>query len=274
MKFVQFAGLWTLVNHPTRERDWSLEQKFRAIKAAGFGGVCARLDTVTARLARRHSLFAIGQIFPEIPAEFEALLRAQKMAGASQVNVQLGSHDTTAKEAVRKWIRLEQVADGLEIAVSLETHRDSVSESPEKLFELADRYQNETGRLLRLTWDFSHFAIAKHLHPGEWAERLLTRPELVQHAAQFLFRPFNAHHAQLPVTRQKKLTPETLDYLDFAQEVMRLWKAAAGNRERTLLACPELGPLGGYALSGFPPVWPDAIVLSRELAKRWDKARP
>lgn len=273
MKFVQFVGLWTLAHHPSRAQEWSLSRKFSALKTAGFSGVCARLDAAIASLAQLHELSVIGMVFPDDPAEFPQLLRTQKEFGAGHVTVQLGSHDTTPAEAVKRWIKLEREAEKLGLSVSLETHRDSVTETPEKLFELADRYQKLTDKRLNLSWDFSHLGVVKHLHTGQYVERLLARPDLVQQADHFLFRPFSSHHAQLPVTHKGELTPEVRDYLDFAQEVMHLWKAAPENNDRTFFACPSLGPKGGYALSNFPPVWPDALVLSEELQKRWQKAR-
>src|SRR5581483_4686512 len=102
MKFVQFAGLWTLVHHPSRQKEWALDRKLQAIKAAGFEGVCARLDWAIVSLAQAHQLFAIGMIFPDAPAEVPQLLRAQKEFGIEHVVVQLGTHDTTAAEAVKR----------------------------------------------------------------------------------------------------------------------------------------------------------------------------
>lgn len=273
MKFVQFAGLWTLVHHPSRQKEWALDHKLRAIKSAGFAGICARLDAPIASLAQGHELFSIALTFPDSPSEFPQLLKTQKAFGAQHVSVQLGTHETPPAEALKRWLRLEKEADKLEIDVSLETHRDSVTETPEKLIELADRYEEATGKTLKLTWDFSHFGVSKHLPSGQFVDRLLSRPQLVQHATIFQFRPFNSHHAQLPVTHKGELTPEVLDYLEFAQEVMHLWKIAPRNKDRDMLACPSLGPKGGYALSNFPAVWPDALRLSAELNARWAKAR-
>jgi hypothetical protein len=57
---------------------------------------------------------------------------------------------------------------------------------------------------------------------------------------------------------------------------MKLWKGARGNRDRTLFACPEMGPYdgfgsgGGYNITGLPPAWPDAVVLRGELSRIWD----
>ena len=273
MNFVQFVSLWTLVHHPSRQHEWTLDRKLRAIKAAGFNGVCARLDAAIANLARANGLFAVGLIFPDDPAEFSQLLRAQKEFGALHVNVQLGTHATAPLDAVKRWIQLEKAAEQHGLIVSLETHRDSVTETPEKLFKLADQYEKLTRRTLRLAWDFSHYGVVKHLHPGQWVERLLTRPDLIRNASQFYFRPFNSHHAQLPVTHKGELTPEVMDYLNFAQEVMDVWKSDPENRNREMLGCPALGPKSGYALSNYPAVWPDALVLSTQLTRRWGKAR-
>ena len=273
MKFVQFAGLGSLIHHPSRAREWPLGKKLKAIKAHGFAGVSGRLDDAIASVASQQGLFTIGQIFPTSPAEFRPLLMAQKAFGALDVSVELGTHDTTPAEAVKWWIRLEAEAAKLDVPVSLETHRDTVTETPEKLFEVAERYEKATGRTLRLTWDFSHLGVVKHLRTGQFVERLLARPDLIQAANLFHFRPFNSHHAQLPVTNKGKVTPEVCDFLDFTQEVMHLWKVAPENRQRTLYACPALGAKGGYALTNFPPVWPDAIILSEELRSRWAKAR-
>ena len=273
MKFAQFAGFWTLLHHPSRSREWSLDRKLRTIKQAGFTGVSGRLDDAIASVAAQRGLFTIGQIFPATAAEFLPLLQVQKQLGAHEVTVEFGTHDTSATDAVNGWIRLETEARRLGLTVSLETHRDTVTETPEKVFDLADRYEKRTGRILRLTWDFSHLGVVKHLRTGQFVERLLARPELIQNATLFHFRPFSSHHAQVPVTYKGKLTAEVIDYLDFAQEVMHLWKVAPANKQRTLYGCPALGPKGSYALTNFPPVWPDALVLSSELNKRWQQAR-
>ena len=118
--------------------------------------------------------------------------------------------------------------------------------------------QMPTGELLPMTWDFSHIAVVKHLLPPYWP-RLGVRPDLIQRAQQFHFRPFNGHHCQVPVTNGRgKLTPEFLDYVPFMQRVMETWLAAA-TPGREMFAVPEMGPLWlGYNLHGLPNSWEDA----------------
>lgn len=127
--------------------------------------------------------------------------------------------------------------------------------------------------MLPLSFDFSHFAVVKHLLPEEFAKRLLVRPDLIQRARQFHFRPFNGHHVQVPITDGfGKLTLEVKAWLPFAEAVLQCW--LEGNREtdREILICPELGPKeGGYALSTFPNSWEDAKLLRGEIEKLWCK---
>ncbi|HWA87273.1 MAG TPA: hypothetical protein VG710_13680 [Opitutus sp.] len=268
------ANLWTLVGHPSPANEWSLERKLRAIADAGFDGITTRLTPEHRRLAGKHGLkHLIGYISSSDPAEFAGRIREQKEGGALHINVQMDDHDTPPAVAAKHWLRMEREAEKIGgVIVSLEVHRDTCTETPEKTYEIADRYHAATGRLLKLNFDFSHIACVKHLAPASYVERLLVHPELVQHSEQAHFRPFNGHHCQVPVMHRGRLTPEVKDYLAFVVEFMRVWRAGAGNGERTLLACPEMGPYGAYNVTGFPPAWPDAIVLRGELAKAWSRS--
>jgi len=158
---------------------------------------------------------------------------------------------------------------GLEPAI--ESHRGTCTETPEKTYALADAYQKLTGELLPVSWDFSHFAVVKHLVPGNFIERLLVRPDLIQRAQQFHFRPFNGHHVQVPITDgQGILTPEVKDWLPFAEALLQCW--LDGNRDsgREIFICPELGPVeGGYALSTFLNSWEQAQILRGEIDRLW-----
>jgi hypothetical protein len=160
---------------------------------------------------------------------------------------------------------------GLEPAV--EVHRDTCTETPEKTYALADVYQKQTGELLPISWDFSHISVVKHLRPDNYAGRMIVRPDLIQRAQQFHFRPFNGHHAQVPVTDGRgNLTPEVKDWFPFAEAVLRCW--LDGNRDsgREIFICPEMGPVeGGYALSAFPNSWEDAKILRGEIDRLWKK---
>jgi hypothetical protein len=281
-ELAHIAALWSLDGHPPGKKEWSLERKIRAIAAAGFDGVAGLLTPEHRRLAEKSGLrHLLGYICSDDPGEFAAKVRSQKDGGAVHINVQMDNHDTPPSDAARHWVRMVREAERIGgVVVSLEVHRDTCTETPEKTYEIAERFHRATGEMIRLNFDFSHFAVVKHLRPDEYAARLLDHPALVRNSEQCHFRPFNGHHCQVPVTRAGRLTDEARAYLGFAGELLKLWGSAPKNRARTLFACPEMGPHsgfgkgGGYNISGLPPAWPEAVALRVELARIWDRVRP
>lgn len=267
------ANLWTLMQRPSREREWALDEKLDAIQAAGFDSVCwAPIPGLTEGLRRRGLIFVGGMVSGDA-AGFPVLLDDLRDAGALHVNVQLGGDEMLTPEALRLTLALMDEAKVRGLRPAIESHRGTCTETPEKMYALANSYQQARGDLLPISWDFSHFAVVKHLVPANFVERLLVRPELVQNAQQFHFRPFNGHHAQVPITDDRGgLTQEVREWLPFAEAVLRCW--LEGNREsgREIFICPELGPVeGGYALSTFPNSWEDAKVLRVEIDRLWQR---
>ncbi len=266
------ANLWTLVWHPSKKDEWSLERKLRAVKDAGFDGFTAQLTPQHAKLANKLGLMVVGYFSSGNAKEFGPLLQQQKNAGARHINVQLADHDTPTAIAVRLARQLMAAGKKLGVEPAIEVHRDTCTETPEKTYALADGYERATGELLPMTWDYSHMAVVKHLLPPYWP-RLGARHDLIQRALQFHFRPFNGHHCQVPVTNGRgRLTPEFLDYAPFMEKVMATWLAAA-TPGREMFAVPEMGPLWlGYNLHSLPRSWEDAKVLRVEIEKCWQRA--
>jgi Sugar phosphate isomerases/epimerases len=270
-KLLHVANLWSLTDYPPND-EWPLEQKLDALKAAGFDGFTTNLTPQHSREAEKRGLVVVGYFSSSNKKKFGDLLKSQKDYGAHYINVQLGDHDTKPSEALRLAIRLMEDADqigGLKAAI--EVHRDTCTETPEKTYALADGYSRETGRLLPITWDFSHIAVVKHLAPENYIERLLIRPDLIQQAVQFHFRPFNGHHCQVPVTGPNgNLTAEVNHWLPFAAAVMRTWLDGNTKTDRTMIAVPEMGPVrGGYNLEYLPNSWDDAVRLRSLLEEIW-----
>ena len=222
---------------------------------------------------RRLGLRICGRVFSRDGRGVKRLLQLEAAGGAHYVNCLLGSHDTSPAAATRLIIRTVREARRHGLAAHLETHRDTCTETPEKLAEIAARYEEETGELLPLTWDHSHLAVSKHVLPADYSRRLLTQRKLIQHSHLFHCRPFNSQHCQVPVTNGRgRLTPEFRDYLAFAEDLFAVW--LQGPRPRgELWVCPELGTTVGYHVSTNPPVWPDTIRCREELLGAWDRAR-
>jgi hypothetical protein len=268
----QIANLWSLRNYPSADAPWEPEAQLDAVHTAGFDGVTGTVELRHGILAKERHLIVVGFVSSGDDSEFAHLLEVQREAGASHINVQLADHDTPTQEALRLTHRLFEEArhiGGLEL--SIETHRDTCTETPEKTYALADAYFADTGQLLPITWDFSHFAVVKHLVPSDFSARLLERPDLVIHASQFHFRPFNGHHCQVPVTTgDGSLTRELQEWLPFVADTFSLWLGANQPADREIIVVPEMGPASsGYNLDGLPNSWEDAVRLRPILENLW-----
>jgi len=268
----QIASLWSLRDYPGADSPWEPEAQLDAISSAGFDGVTGRLGMEHGKLAKERNLVVVGFVSSGDETEFAHLLNVQREVGARHVNVQLADHDTPPPEALRLTHRLLEEARNLgELEISIEVHRDTCTETPEKTYALADAYFADTGQLLPITWDFSHCAVVKHLSPNDFSTRLLERPELVTHASQFHFRPFNGHHCQVPVTRgDGSLTRELREWLPFVSDTLSLWLDANRHTEREIFVVPEMGPASsGYNLDGLPNSWEEAVKLRPILESLW-----
>jgi hypothetical protein len=279
-KIAHIANLWSLVNHPSAAKQWSLDKKIKAVADAGFDGFTTGLTPEHLVLAKKYGLkHVLGFVSTSSgnAKDFAKRIQSQKDAGAVQINVQLDDHDTLPPVATKHWIMMEKEAAKIGgVVLSLEVHRDCCTETPEKTYEIARLYKKATGKMIKINFDFSHFSVVKHLGPGNYAERLLDHPTLVQNGEQSHCRPFNGHHCQVAVTYKGKLSDEAKSYLAFCVALFKCWKAAPKNKNRTLYVCPEMGPYheggAGYNISGLPPAWPDAVILRRELDKAWKRA--
>ena len=221
----------------------------------------------------RFGLIFVGGMAPSRQSEFPSLLQSLKKAGAHHVNVQLAVDEVLTPEALSLTLSLMDEGKRLGLEPAIESHRGTCTETPEKTYALADAYQAVTGQLLPISWDFSHFAVVKHLVPENFSARLLIRPDLIQRAQQFHLRPFNGHHAQIPITDGRgNLTREMEEWLPFAEAVLKCWLEKNGDSGREIFVCPELGPVnGGYALSTFPNSWDDTKRLRSEIDTLWKR---
>ncbi|WP_415910972.1 sugar phosphate isomerase/epimerase family protein [Oleiharenicola sp. Vm1] len=272
-RLILCASLWSMEGQPAPARPWSLATKMRLIKEAGFDGIAEMFRPEFAPHLARHGLKICGRVFSRDGRDVEPLLRIEAAGGAKYVNCLLGEHDTRPAAAVRLIRQTIRAARALGLEAHVETHRDSCTETPEKLSEIARRYRRETGELLPVTWDHSHLCVMKHMLPADYSRRLLDQPRLIQHSRMFHCRPFNSQHCQVPVTDGRgRLTPEFLDYIRFVEDLFTVWLQGPAPRGE-LWVCPELGTTVGYNVSTNPPVWPDTVRCRTELLAAWGRAR-
>jgi hypothetical protein len=266
----QCATLGSLVGYGEKKKsEWTTKKKLKIIKEARFAGFVGRTAFISSEQVRKSGLMFACTTDLNGVREIRPKLKEIKATGARVVNVQMLDHNTGSKRAIEVARRLMDQAEQLDMDVSIEVHRDTCTETPEKTYALAEGFERAEKRKLKLTWDFSHPAIIKHLSPPYW-DRLAERPDLIQFSNQFHFRPFNGHHAQIPALDIKgKYTPEFKDWLEFAERVFSCWLSAA-EPGREIFVCPEQ-IAGGYHISVFGDRWKDVIAIKKAIDKAWKR---
>ena len=266
------AAQWTLTNHPSPDKEWSMDRKAKAAKEAGFVGLSTGPTPEAIEACSKYGLELIGMTDIGSLDAVETKLDRFKGSGSTHVNVQLCDHDTPIPKAVTIARKAILYGQSIGLKPAIEWHRDTCTETPEKGLALIDQYKRRYGDTLRVNYDYSHPAIVKHLHPGNYWSRLSEyRIDLLKSSELIHFRTFTGSHCQTPITNGRgKLDLDFIDWRDhFLRPALATWLEDA-KPGQTLWAVVELGPKGsGYALDCFPNVWKDAIVAREEIQKVW-----
>ena len=263
-----FATLWSLRKYPTARREWSWARKFRAIEQAGFSGV---MSPPLPALRERGNLSYLSITSIDRAAQIVPAFDSAQEYGAERLVVQIADFDTPLPVCLQLVQAVVETSRARGLPVDFETHRNTYTETPEKTWALVDAYQQVAGEPLPLCFDFSHYAVVRHLAPPYWAQ-LADRPDAVARASVFHLRPFNGHHCQIPVTRNGRgRAPEYIPWLEFVRELF-CFLHASGTADAIVV--PELGhDAPAYRLSCFPDTWDDTRVVHRDFQRVWRAAQ-
>ncbi|MBP7141249.1 MAG: hypothetical protein KBA71_05035 [Opitutaceae bacterium] len=263
-----FATAWSLREYPTKETEWSWERKFDAITTTGFDGI---MSPPRPELAARGSLeyWAMGSL----GAGDDPVAYFDRVAGlgAGHATIQVCDVETPLEDTIGVVESVMSAARKAGIPVTIETHRDTFTETPEKTWALCDAFFGRTGEPLPVCFDHSHFAVVRHLAAPYWP-KLNERPEVMARCGWMHLRPFNGHHCQIPATRDgREPAPEYLLWGDYVDAMFGWVQTHSTQLEVNL--CPELGNAApAYGLSCFPDIWIDAQYVAADLRHRWRKA--
>lgn len=251
------ANPWTLTEYPSANEEWDLRRKLEFFADAGCTAVTVdAADKGAVQELRALSLRLCGFFMESNGQSLDRQYLTQIDAGAETINCFLGSPETPFEEAVAFLGRLHELETRHGIPCHVETHRATMTENPEFTIRLFEEARQRFGAWPRVAWDHSHLAVVKHFGFAElepWLARF--NRGLIAASRQLHLRPFNGHHAQIPVTNTGDgETPEFAEWLTFAQNRLQEWTGEHDSADELWLV-PELGPVcHGYGLSSFPDV--------------------
>lgn len=266
------ASYWSLLDEADPKTEAGLRTHLEKIRAAGFDSYVGSPDFPNIKqLLEEYDLSYGGAFDAGSIDEFAPKIAAHMAIGGGPINCQLADDDTPVEEAIELTIALMAEAKKQAASVHLEVHRDTCTETPEKMSAIIAGYQAATGVYPLLNFDFSHPAVVKHILAKDYIPRLLTAEAIprFQESRLWHIRPFSAQHCQVPITDGRgNFSPEYEACRPFVREALKTWlKGPRPNNE--LWVVPEIGTTHEYKLSCFPNIWEDTVALGQDVQKIW-----
>ena len=163
-------SLWSLTKLPMNGEDWSLQEKCRRVREAGFEAIeCWLTDEneaeITGALRAEGLRLALGHHPHTLDDTRKTVARAKRL-GADYVFAQPANADTPAEDALALVRDGHAYASEQGVPYFMETHRNCCTETLPHTYRLLERMPQ-----VRITADLSHFFVVGEFYGWE-SERL------------------------------------------------------------------------------------------------------
>ncbi len=252
-------SLWALGKLPMNaETEWTLDEKFRRVKEAGFEAVECWLteknEREVADALRRHDLRMVLGHRPFNTDQIDETLDRAVRFGADFVFAQPADAFTTLHEVVRLVEHGMSQAAARGIPFFVEVHRNNFTETIPQTLQLIDRVPD-----IRFTADLSHFVVVGEFYGWE-EERAADRMEAILERTSHLHgRISNGEAVQVDVGDGSGAT---------AQFFVRLWSIAISH----WLAGAGPGDVLPFTSELGPPRYAITLPDGREFSDRWEQS--
>jgi hypothetical protein len=267
-----YQSLWAMERRRPDRQEWSLDEKLRMIRDAGFDGAGVRFfDLDYARevtdFLRAHGMSWQAQCYPRTVDDLRPILAHVQELGADHVNLQPDVRPYTIEECVpliEGWLALGAAAG---IPVHIETHRDRMTTDLLFTLHLLDRFPE-----LRLTGDVSHYLLEREFAWPVSAENHALIHRILDQCWGLHGRVASREQIQVQILfpQHREWVELFMGWWDYA---FRSWRRRAGP-DATLTFLCELGP-PEYAMTGpdgyeLSDRWAEALVMKERIRALWD----
>jgi sugar phosphate isomerase/epimerase len=266
---------WAMIDLGNGEREWTVEEKFEKIAAAGFTGILGGVPSDPQEAAKWRNLldrynFDFGiTITPRSVEEGKAALENARNFGVNYVNAQVQDNFVIGQAAIDLLQGLVTAANEAEMPFFAETHRGRITQD---LHRTVDYVQAVPG--LRLTLDLSHYILAGEMgSPSEKGEALFN--QLLPRTGSVHARVSNGEQIQVDIGPEGQ-HPMVAHFKRWWSTGMRYWAGQAGPGD-VFPFISELGP-AGYAITlpgttqEISDRWEQALVFKRIAEECWEQA--
>ncbi len=265
-------SLWSLSKLPQGGEEWSLAEKCRRVREAGFEAIeCWLTDEnereVTDALRAEGLRLALGHHPFQVEDTRKTVERARRL-GADYIFAQPADAFTPEETAVALIRDGHALASAAGVPYFLETHRNTCTETLPQTYRLLERLPE-----IRVTADLSHFFVIGEFYGWE-SERLPERlGPVLERVSSFHGRISNGEAVQVDVGDGTGRVPQV--YVEIWAQGMRAWLRDARPGD-VLPFASELGP-PAYAIVDpagreISDRWEQSLVMKRLAEQAWAKA--
>ena len=266
-------SLWSLIGLPLNEPvEWTIEEKFAKVKAAGFEGVeCWLSDEEEAghkaALDREGLRITIGH-HPHTLDDVRTTVAKAKRLDAVFIFAQPLNPFVPIKEAADFCREARRIANDEGFAFFVETHRNNIPESLNQALQLIEHWPE-----VRFTGDFSHFVVVSEFYGLEYEKAVERMMPVLSRTSHMHGRISNGEAVQVDVGDGSGPTAQF--FVGIWTAAMREWRKGAGPGDVFPFAS-ELGP-PRYAITlkdgkEFSDRWEQSLVMKRLAEKAWTKS--
>jgi len=252
-------SLWSLGKLPMNAPiEWTLDEKLRQAKAAGFEAVnCGVIDSnereISTALSTAGLRLVMGDRLFNLDNVREMVERAARLS-ADFIFVQPASAFHSLDEVATLAGEGRKIANGRGVTMFVETHRNNFTENLPQTLQLIERVPD-----IRFTADLSHFVVVGEFYGWEDEGALERMLPILERTSHIHGRISNGEAVQVDVGDGS---------CDTAQFFVRLWATAM----RHWLQGAGPGDVFPFTSELGPPRYAITLPDGREFSDRWEQS--